>query len=221
MAEKIRSVRRAGAEQATSLVVLLHGYGANADDLIGLAEPLAISGAAFVSPDAPWWCAASPAGRLWFPIPEIDGSRQDQSESGFVAAIETLQAMLEDEMDRYGLGMERVVLGGFSQGCMLALHMGMRQSTAPAGVLGFSGRLIAPERLSREIRCRPPVLLTHGEVDSMVPVGCLFEAVSVIAAEQVSVRWQVSLGTGHGIAPESVALGRESLRAWLKFEQTE
>lgn len=215
MAENIDSVRRAGDKPATSLVVLLHGYGADAADLIGLAEPLSHPGAAFAAPDAPWPCAVNPGGRQWFSIPEMDGSSRSQAERGFDDAVEALQAFLDAELDRHGVGMERVVLGGFSQGCMMALHLGVRQPVAPAGILGFSGRLLEPGRLQGEILCRPPVLLTHGEEDPMIPVGCLYEAAGALAEVKVPVRWRVSPGIGHGIDPGAMDVAREALREWL------
>lgn len=215
MAKKIDSVRRAGAQPAKSLVLLLHGYGADAADLIGLAEPLAAPGAAFAAPDAPWLCAVNPGGRQWFSIPELDGSGRKEAEEGFAAAVESLQAFLDAELSRQRVGMERVVLGGFSQGCMMALHLGLRQPVAPAGILGFSGRLLAPGHLPGEILCRPPVLLTHGEEDPMIPVSCLYEAAAALAAERISVRWRVSPGVGHGIASDAIEVACESLRGWL------
>ncbi len=215
MAERIDSVRRAGATSAKSLVVLLHGYGADAADLIGLADPLAVPGAAFAAPDAPWPCAVNPGGRQWFSIPEMDGSGQREAERGFAEAVEALQAFLNAEMERHGVGMERVVLGGFSQGCMMALHLGVRQPIAPAGILGFSGRLLEPGRLPGEIQCRPPVMLTHGEEDPMIPVGYLYEAAGALAEVQVSVRWHVSPGVGHGIDPGAMEVARGALREWL------
>lgn len=215
MADRIASARRAGGGSADSLVVLLHGYGADAADLIPLAEPLARKGTAFAAPDAPWSCAVNPMGRQWFPIPDLDGSSEAEAIDGFFAAVDALQSFLEAELGRHGLGPERVVLAGFSQGSMMALHLGLRQPVAPAGILGFSGRLLAPERLPGEILCRPPVLLVHGDADEMIPASCLHEAVDALGAAEVPVRWRVSPGVGHGIAPDGVELAADCLRIWL------
>jgi len=206
---------RAGARpgRARSLVVLLHGYGADGQDLIGLSGPLGrvLPGAAFVSPHGPEACRASPAGRQWFPIPWLDGASEMAMGSSFAAAEAAIEQFLDEELRRHELPPARAALVGFSQGTMMSLHVGLRRTEPLAGIVGFSGKLIVPERLPGEIRCCPPVLLCHGSDDEMIPAESLHEAANLLAANGVSVRWHVSAGLGHGIDQDGMELAAEFL----------
>ncbi|MEO1331682.1 MAG: phospholipase, partial [Pseudomonadota bacterium] len=157
--------RRGAATGApTALIMLLHGYGADGNDLFGLSGPLAqvFPGAAFVSPNAPEPCRAAPFGRQWFPIPWIDGSSDAEMTESFARSSTALDGFIDAECEAHGLGPDRCLLLGFSQGTMMSLHLGLRRPEPVAGIVGFSGRLAVPERLAQEITARPPVLLTHG-----------------------------------------------------------
>ena len=133
MARKLQSDRR-GPEKATSVVVLLHGYGADGADLLGLADPLSphLPGTAFYAPDAPEPCANNPMGRQWFPVPWLDGSTQDQARESMVRSVDDLNAFLDEVLAREGLGADRMVLVGFSQGTMMALHVAPRRAAQVA-----------------------------------------------------------------------------------------
>ena len=194
------------------MVVLLHGYGADGNDLIGLADPLAphLPDTRFVAPNAPERCINNPFGYQWFPIPWLDGSSQAAAEEAARAAFALLDAWLD------GLAAatppERTVLFGSSQGTMMALQVGLRRAAPVAGIVGFSGRLLAPERLAAEITVRPPVLLVHGDEDPMVPVASLAEAAAALTAAGVETYTHVSPGVGHGIAPDGLGLALRFIR---------
>ena len=198
--------RPAAAGRTDSLIVFLHGYGASGDDLFGLSEPLAplFPGAEFVSPDAPERCRINPVGFQWFPIPWIDGSSEAEMAEGFLRADAALNAFLDAEIARTGLDESRIALVGFSQGTMMSLHVGPRRATPLAGIVGFSGRLTQPEKLATEAKTKPPVILVHGDMDEVIPVAALDEAREGLAAAGMSVRWHVSRGVGHGIAPDGL-----------------
>ena len=157
--------------KARSMVMFLHGYGANGADLLGLADPLAphLPDTVFISPDAPEACRSWAEGRQWFPIPWIDGSSEVEAGAGMAAAVDDLNAFIDAQLAAEGLGPEALALVGFSQGSMMSLHVAPRRKAALAGVVAFSGRLMAPERLAAEARVKPPVLLVHGDADDVVP----------------------------------------------------
>ncbi|TVQ55398.1 MAG: phospholipase [Rhodobacteraceae bacterium] len=210
--------RRAAASGATkSLVVLLHGYGADGNDLIGLAEPLApiLPDTTFISPNAPDRCGVNPMGYQWFPISWLDGSPESAMLAGFRRAAAMLDGWLTETMAREGVTEAETALVGFSQGAMMALHVGPRRATAPAGVVGFSGRLVDPGPDAAPVRSTPPVLLVHGDSDDVVPVSSLDEARSGLAALGITVRWHVSRGVGHGIAPDGLRIAAEFLHGAL------
>lgn len=200
---------------ADSLVIFLHGYGADGGDLLGLADPLAphLPDTAFVAPDAPERSTMNPMGFQWFPIPWIDGSSEDQAEQGMLRAVDDLNAFLDRMMAEEGLTPDRVALVGFSQGTMLSLHVAPRRDAALAGVVAFSGRLLAPETLAEEVRVRPPVLLIHGDADDVVPPASLPEAAEALEqAGWTELYAHVMKGTGHGIAPDGLSVALAFLR---------
>ncbi|MBA3325654.1 MAG: dienelactone hydrolase family protein [Rhodobacteraceae bacterium] len=208
--------RAAASGRADSLVILLHGYGADGNDLIGLAEPLAphLPNTRFLAPNAPERCANNPAGYQWFPIPWLDGS----SEAASAVAAGQAFAMLDGWLDavaEQGVSAARTVLVGFSQGTMMALQAGLRRHERLGGIVGFSGRLLRPAQLAAEIVTRPPVLLVHGDEDAMVPVESLAEAEAALVAAGVETRTHVSRGVGHGIAPDGLRLALEFVQERL------
>ncbi len=159
---------------ARQLVVFLHGYGADGNDLIdiGRAWQGLLPQAAFVSPHAPEPCSHLPPSAL--------------------------------------------ALVGFSQGTMMALHVGLRRAAAPFAIVGYSGLLALPpdanpEKLAAEVKSRPPVLLVHGDRDDLIPPQALFHAASGLAALGVPVEWHISYGIGHGIDQDGLRHGGEFL----------
>lgn len=200
---------------ADALVVLLHGYGANGEDLYDIAESWApfLPDIAFVSPHAPEACPMAPGGRQWFPL-----TMRDEAErwTGVVAAGPALDRFLDAELERWGVSPDRLVLVGFSQGTMMALHVGLRRSVAPAAIVGYSGILIMPndamsEDFAAQIKSRPTVLLIHGDADQMIPVQAVTHSAQALAELDVPVEWHISPGVGHGIDQEGLRHGGEFL----------
>lgn len=206
--------------QTRSVVVFLHGYGANGADLLGLADPLSehLPDTLFVAPDAPEACAGAPMGFQWFPIPWIDGTSEDVAERGMQAAVEDLNAFLDALMVDEDVLPEQVVLFGFSQGSMMSLHVAPRREDAIAGIVAFSGRLLAPETLKDEVVSRMPILLLHGDADDMVPPQSLPEAAEALEqARFKDVFAHIMKGTGHGIAPDGLSVALAFMRDKLSL----
>jgi phospholipase/carboxylesterase len=208
--------RPAASGTADSLVVFLHGYGADGNDLIGLAEPLApyLPRTSFLAPNAPERCPGNPAGYQWFPIPWLDGSSETVAKASAERSFGLLDRWL-DAVTGGAIPPARTVLVGFSQGTMMALHVGLRRRTPLAGIVGFSGRLLEPERLAAEIGAAPPVLLVHGDADPVVPFASLAEAADALRAAGVETSTHVSRGMAHGIAPEGLGLALSFIRERL------
>jgi phospholipase/carboxylesterase len=200
---------------ARQLVVFLHGYGADGNDLIeiGHAWQGLLPQAAFVAPHAPEPCAQAPTGRQWFPL-----TMRDPGERwiGVTSAAPVLNRFLDTELARHGLPPGALALVGFSQGTMMALHVGLRRATAPAAIVGYSGVFVVPDAvdpdaIKAEIRARPPVLLIHGDSDDLISPQALFHAANALAALDIPVEWHLSAGIGHGIDQEGLRHGGEFL----------
>lgn len=197
---------------ATALVVFLHGYGADGNDLIDIGrswQPY-LPGVAFVSPHAPEPCGQSPMGRQWFALTfRDDGERW----RGVVHARPALDAFLDAERDRLAITDDRIVLVGFSQGTMMALHVGPRRPGL-AAIVGYSGLLAGPEHLG-EARIAPPVTLVHGDQDQVIPAKATIAAASALGAAGIPAEFHISPGLGHGIDQRGLVLGLETIAAAL------
>lgn len=208
-------LRPASGGKARQLVVLLHGFGADGEDLIGLAPHLqpALPDALFISPNGPQPCTMAGFGRQWFPLTNFSN---EERLAGARTAAPILNEFLDAELEKAGLTDESLALIGFSQGCMMALHVGLRRPSPCAGIIGYSGALagVGPV-LEAELTSRPPVLLVHGDADPVVPVAALKQAVEGLNAVQVPVHWHVEKGLPHSIGPEGLGLGLEFLRGTL------
>lgn len=182
---------------AQQLVVLCHGLGADGQDLIDLAPywGRTLPHAAFAAPDAPEACDMGPFGRQWFSI----GDRAPAHiAAGVAVARTTLDAFIDAELARLGLGQDAYALMGFSQGAMTALYTGLRRTVAPRGVLAFSGALVAADRLG-EAAVKPPVLIVHGEDDAVVPVERSRLAQEALESAGFDVQALYCPRLGHGI----------------------
>jgi phospholipase/carboxylesterase len=200
---------------ARQLVVFLHGYGADGNDLIDIGRAWSglLPDAAFVSPHAPRPCGQAPMGREWFPLTFRD---PNERWTGVNAAAPQLNAFLDAELKRRNLPNSALALAGFSQGTMMALHIGLRRRESPTAIVGYSGMLVIPEdidtdKFAGEIVSRPPVLLVHGDQDQLIPVQAVMHAAQGLSALDVPVQWHVSVGVAHGIDQEGLRHGGEFL----------
>jgi len=196
------------------LVILLHGLGADGNDLIGLQQYWGrlVPEAEFISPNAPFPCDMAPYGHQWFSV-------QDRSPEavlgGVRAAAPSLDAFIDEELAKRGLNESDAALVGFSQGTMMALFVGLRRERPLAGILGYSGRLIAADLLASELRSRPPVLLVHGTDDPLVPFASLGQAEAALKGAGVPVESLACIGVEHAIDPEGLQRGGAFLRQVL------
>jgi len=207
----------AASGQAKSLVVFLHGYGADGADLLGLADPLAphLPNTVFMAADAPSPCAGNPFGRQWFPIPRFDGSTEVEAAVEMNRAAEDLNAFLDQRLAEEGLTPAGLALIGFSQGAMMSLHVAPRRGQSMAGVVAISGKLMLPKLLAEEAKVKPPVMLIHGDRDDVVPFQEMHAAGNALVAAGFPTFGHVMQGTGHGIAPDGLGVAMQFLKERL------
>ena len=188
------------------LVILLHGYGSSGADLIQLA-PLwqqVLPDALFLAPNAPERCPMG--GYQWWAL--TDFSRRGLA-AGVRRAAPVLDAFIDDSLSNHGLGEPELVLVGFSQGTMMALHVGPCRERQLAGIIGYSGMIADASGLAHAIRTRPPVLLVHGSADRVVPFAAMGEAETELHRLGFDVATHRAPGLGHGVDLVGIELGRD------------
>jgi phospholipase/carboxylesterase len=208
------SQRPASGGKPRQLVILLHGLGADGNDLIGLAPywaPL-LPEAEFLAPNAPFPCDMAPYGYQWF---SFQSRELAAIEAGVRAAAPPLDAFIDEALSARGLSERELALVGFSQGTMMSLHVGLRRASPFAGIVGYSGALIGDVTLPGEIRSRPPVLLVHGEADDVVPFTAMGMAERALKAAGIPVTTLGRPGLPHSIDEEGLRRGGAFLKEKL------
>ena len=197
-----------------SIVILLHGYGSNGADLIGLVPywRAALPDTLFLAPDAPQPCPGVPGGRQWWPLTSLS---PEARAAGVRVAAPALNAYIDSQLATHSLAEHRLALVGFSQGTMMALHVGPRRGKALAGIVGYSGMLADPGALAVEAATKPPVLLVHGDADEVLPVAAMYQAKTRLEALGFEVAGHVSPNLGHSVDDIGLQLGGSFLATRL------
>jgi len=189
------------------IVLLLHGYGSNGADLISLAPHWrqALPEALFLAPNAPLRLGAG-AGYQWWPLSTFT---PQALAAGAASAAPAIDAFIDRKLDQYGLSEADLAIVGFSQGTMMALHVGLRRKNGAAAIVGYSGMLTGVHDLSHRRLAKPPVLLIHGSADPVVPVAALHAAKADLQKLGIDVSTHISAGLGHSVDPVGLRLGGE------------
>ena len=193
------------------LVILLHGVGADGNDLIGLATHWArlLPNTEFVSPHAPYRYDMAPQGRQWFSIRDFS---PEVLLVGMREAAPILNQFIDEQLARTGLSDDRLALVGFSQGTMMALFVALRRTQLMTGVIGYSGRIVGMETTADEVQSRPPILLIHGASDDLIPVDAMLETAQNLALSAIVAQWHICFNLGHGIDQAGLEIGGRFLR---------
>ena len=209
MSEKMHlsgpAMRPASGGKAKQLIVLLHGLGADGEDLFGLTRELAPSfpNACFISPNAPYRCDMAPYGYQWFSMLDRNPSVMYE---GMLLAAPILNAFLDEALEDLELKPNKLAVIGYSQGSMMALHVAPRRAVPIAGVVGLSGGVMSAEHLGKEIQSRPPICLIHGDADQVVPYSLMGASEKILKSLDVPVVTHTRAGLGHGIDTEGLEL---------------
>ena len=189
------------------IVLLLHGFGSSGSDMIALAPSWrqTLPDALFLAPHAPQRTGFG-AGYQWWGLSDIT---PQALAAGALSAAPAIDAFIDRKLAQYGLAEADLAVVGFSQGTMMALHVGLRRSRQVAAIVGFSGMLTGAPQLHHDRITKPPVLLVHGSHDPVVPVAALHQAESELKRLGIAVTTHVSSGVQHSVDPVGLRLGRD------------
>jgi len=190
------------------IVLLLHGFGSSGTDMISLAPHWqdALPDALFLAPHAPQRCSMMASGYQWW---GLSGFAPSALAAGAASAAPAINAFIDRKLKQYGLSDAELALVGFSQGTMMALHVGLRRPRAVAAVVGYSGMLTATADIADSDFAKPPVLLVHGTADPVVPIAALHMAETDLKRLGVSVTTHMAHGIAHSVDPAGLQLGRD------------
>jgi phospholipase/carboxylesterase len=204
------SVAPASGKPPKQLVIFCHGVGSDGQDLIGLSPYFAkvLPDAQFIAPNGPQAFDMASVGYQWFSLNNPDpASRLEGTQTAALA----LNAFIDHQIAKYNLESKDVALVGFSQGSMVSLHVGVRRQQQLAGLLSYSGAVIAPELVVSEVKSQPPVLMIHGTIDEVVPVAALYEGISALQASGVQARGEIVPDLGHSLNDKCIMEGMDFL----------
>lgn len=208
--------RSATSGKAEWLVVFLHGYGSSGADLMSFADywQPSMPDVAFVAPDGS--TSTKDGGFQWIgKRPAGDPKLHEDA----VAVAPQLHAFIDAELARENLDASRLALVGFSQGTVMALHLGLRRTVAPAAVLGYSGGLVGAGKLKDEIVSKPPVMLVHGEQDALAPLYGMMASVKVLTEAGVACQGLPIPGLGHAVDANALVYGARFLLSAFAYRE--
>ena len=200
------SLKPRSGQAPKQIVLLLHGFGSSGSDMISLAPHWqdALPDALFLAPHAPQRCGMMGAGYQWW---GLSGFHPQALAAGAASAAPAIEQFIDRKLDQYGLTEANLAIIGFSQGTMMALHVGLRRPQRVAAIVGYSGMLTDAAHLADVPK--PPVLLVHGSADPVVPVAALHMAEAELKRAGIDVKTHVSFGLGHSVDPVGLRLGRD------------
>jgi phospholipase/carboxylesterase len=199
-------------EKPKKLMVFLHGYGASGEDLIDLAKEFKhiLPDAHFVSPNAPFNLEHPfSCGFQWFSL----GSYEPHIiYPQILEANRILDIFITEQLKRFNLSYQDLILVGFSQGAMMAMYNSLRNKNQNAGIIAYSGKLILPTMLGEPIGSKPKICLIHGREDDVLPFGNFLEAQKLLQEIQIPLESHALEGLGHGIDHHGIRIGKEFLK---------
>ena len=198
----------------TNAVILCHGYGGDGKDISILANYWRgyLPNTIFICPDAPEKCAASPSGFQWFDL--MDQTPEQILSKSLVAELK-LNKIIDEVKEKYNLEAKEIVIGGFSQGCMISLQTGIKRKDKINSIIGYSGKIIDTEHLSKNIVSRPNILLMHGDIDQVVTIEGLLEAKDFFRKNDYEIETKIFKNCEHRIPTEGSSLGLQFIKKHL------
>ena len=195
-------------------VILCHGYGGDGKDISILAGYWRsyLPDTIFICPDAPEKCDASPSGFQWFDL--MDQTPEQILSKSLVAEIK-LNKFIDEVKEKNSLSANQIVIGGFSQGCMISLQTGIKRKDKINSIIGYSGKIIDTEHLGKNIASRPNIILMHGDMDQVVTIDGLLEAKDFFSKNNYQIETKIFKNCEHRIPTEGSSLGLQFIKKHL------
>ena len=192
-------------------VILCHGYGGDGKDISILANywRAYLPDTIFICPDAPEKCAASPSGFQWF---DLMDQTPEQVLAKSLVAENKLNKIIDEVKNKHNLNANQIIVGGFSQGCMISLQTGLKRKDQINSIIGYSGRIIDTEHLSKNIISRPKIILMHGDKDQVVSIDSLLESKDFFSKHNYEIETKIFKNCEHRIPTEGSSLGLQFIK---------
>ena len=199
-----------------NVVILLHGYGGDGSDIsmLSLNWKRFLKNTTFLCPNGHQKCIINPIGYQWFDLSK-DDENYILSEAKKAESI--LQKFIQEVKKEYNIPSSKIVLSGFSQGCMMAINLGLVSEEKFNCIVGFSGKIIDKNDLEQRKKNNPNILLVHGDADEVVPVSNLLEAKDFLIRNNIDVNTQIIKNCGHHIPVEASSLALNYIKKNLSL----
>ena len=200
------------AENCNKLILILHGYGADANDLFSLAtyRNRFLPSAYFCIPNAPNICQVNQSGFEWFDLMQTDNAKIIEET---LNSLNMLEDLINEKLDILNLDLKDLILVGFSQGTMMSIQLAIRQKKEISAVLGYSGKVFDYNLFEKEFISKPKIKFLHGNKDEIVPVEEMYKSLEFLNKKQFNVDYQVYEGLGHSISPDGLSDGLNFMKS--------
>jgi len=200
------------SENCNKLIFILHGYGADSNDLFSIATywQRFLPDAYFCVPNAPNSCQVNPAGFEWFDLMQTNNETIIKES---LVSLKKLEDTINKKINDLKLEHQKLILVGFSQGTMMSVQYAIRQKKKIAGVLGYSGKIYDYELFNKELISKPKMRFLHGNIDEIVPIEEMYKSVDFLKQKDFDVDCKAYEGLGHSISPDGLSDGLDFIKS--------
>ena len=202
------------SNEINNAIILLHGYGGDGKDISSLAYQWkrSLKNTIFLCPDGHQKCQINPSGFQWFDL-NIDDQNYINEEALKSELI--IKKFIGEVKSEYNLNYSKICLSGFSQGCMMAINVGFTLEESLACIVGFSGKIIDKNNLSKRLNSKSDILLVHGELDTVVPPSNLLDAKDFFLRNKINIFSKIIKNSEHNISVEASSDGLTFIKKHL------
>ena len=194
-----------------SAIILCHGYGGDGNDISIVANYWKnfLPRTLFLCPDAPEICKVNPSGFQWFDL--MDQTSEETLAKSLVAENK-LNQFINEVIEQNKIGINKIALVGFSQGCMISLQTALKRKDKISCVIGYSGKIINQEHLQKNIVSKPEIYLMHGDIDQVVPLDNFLASKEFFNNKNIKINTKIFQNCEHRIPTEGLSIGLEFLK---------